>query len=174
MTEKRKASKRKGKIFWIILLVYVGIAFLRPVVSEIGQKLGSGSSSDAPYHNLRIQGVSPEVVAEYDGQKAEEGEQIYRFTVTIKNEGTREEELRNTLLYLTSTGTGYAVEIRKEKSASAEAKEDTRIIPPGREVEIVLHARVGDHAEAVEVVNYMVPEDEGEERFEVDFQNDSI
>lgn len=121
------------------------------------------SSGREEYENLEVQGVVSEALPEYGGRVSEEGYQVYRFDIMLKNTGTKEEMCDRTLVYF-SSGEGYASMIYEDTDTTTTEveKEDTRFIPPGREGTVTLYGVVGEEVSEVDFITYSTKSGESE------------
>lgn len=155
--KKEKTTYRKPPGILAIVVIIVLINVFGTLFAAFSEALTDLTSSGREeYSNLEVQGVTSEALPEYGGRKSEEGYQVYRFDIILKNTGTKEEMCERTQVYLGSEE-GYASEIYEDTDTMQTTevkKEDTRCIPPGREGTVTLYGIVGEEVTEVKFTTY--------------------
>lgn len=81
---------------------------------------------------------------------------MYRFDVTVHNNGTQEEQV-DYALYL---GSGDGAAFQQSKDPAYSSGTDSRIIPRGRSAVITLYGEVSNKSTTVEFQTYATPDAE--------------
>lgn len=160
---ENKMEKKKKKIPAVVIVIFLiivfnMIGFLGTIFLSLKSMLFHSGSSQTRYSDVQMVSASCEVVPEYKGQKASEGNQIYRFDVVVDNLGTQKEHLEYTMVHV-AFGDGTASTIYEDEEKNGQ---DTRILPPGRRGVVSVYAEVSNDSTWVELRTYLTPD--GEER----------
>lgn len=160
--QKKKVSSGITYIITIIVLLNVLSSVVPSVFESIQGRLGD--FDEQRVENLEIVSVSGRPISARDLPERfgiveeEEGYQTYQFEVTLDNQGNDIEMLRYSLVDLDGVD-GYAGMLYEETEEN-EIQDDTRILPPGRQVTIMVYGKVADETTEVEVCTYRTPDGE--------------
>lgn len=165
MRKDGKVSLTKKQLIKLVVVIYILVTFMPMLISFIKDMTGTSNKTALEERDLEILSVSSEIVPEYEGRPPEEGYQIYRFDVLVRNNGMKEERIKNPNLYLSSGEEGYASAINSydDSTAGVSEVEDTRFLPPGREGIITIYGSVSEDSTEVDFISY--GEDYEEEHF---------
>lgn len=157
--KKRKSGLAVAKYIVIFIILINILAAVLPPLLDTVEDLFGGSDSER-YSDLRIVNVQGQVVPDYKGRTAGDGYQMYRFDLTVNNQGSHAEQLAYTSFYLSSDDGEVYMQYDDSDSASSAHVEDTRILPVGRDATISIYAEISDGITSVEISNYNTPDNE--------------
>lgn len=141
-----------------VVLINVLASVLPPLLHSV-EDLFRGRSNEQ-YSNLQISNVRGQVVPDYKGRTAGEGYQMYRFDLTVNNQGSRVEQLAYISFYLSSDDGEVYMQYDDTDTSSSAHVEDTRILPVGRDATVTIYAEVSEETTSVEISNYNTPDNE--------------
>ncbi len=159
-----KEKKRNLPVVKYIIIIIVLANVLISVVPTLIDSAGDlfGESETESYSDLRIINVSSQVVPDFQGRTAGDGYQMYRFDLTVDNQGSQPEKVEYSSFYLNSSDGEVYMQYENTDSASAADKEDTRILPVGRYATVTLYAEISNGTTSIEISNYNTPDSEEE------------
>lgn len=153
---KKQNKAVSGIKYFIVIVVLINIlASVVPAFMDAWSGW-SGGSGDTEYSDLEMVEVAAQVVPDYQGVTAAEGYTMYRFDVTVHNNGTQEEQV-DYALYL---GSGDGTAFQQSRDPAYSSGTDSRIIPRGRSAVITLYGEVSNDSTTVEFQTYTTPDAE--------------
>lgn len=167
---KNKKKSGNGKTVILVIVIFYLIVTFVPMIAGIIDDWKVSRYEE--YSDIQMLTVEAEVVPEAYGETAQEGYQMYRFDIQIKNNGTRVENVDQICIYLNSVD-GDAREVEKTYDEN-DTTEDTRVLPPGREGVVSIYGYVSDESTEVELSNYQVKNAEDIQRYTYTLPNKSI
>ena len=157
--KKRKSGLAVVKYIVVVVVLINVLASVLPLFLDTAGDLFGDSDSER-YSDLRIIDVQGQMVPDYKGRTAGDGYQMYRFDLTVNNQGSHVEQLAYISFYLSGNDGEVYMQYDDTDSASSAHVEDTRILPVGRDATVSIYAEISDGTTSVEISNYNTPDNE--------------